>query len=76
MVQSQQTRATSRTDDGWMEVRDDRGKLWCEYHPERRLIRHYQRHKGQGVLITAEISIDALISGSPVVNLTTSALPE
>lgn len=77
MVQSQQARATDRTDgDGWVEVRDELGQLWCEYHPERRMIRRYKKHRGNSLLYTAEISIDKLIAGSPQpVTLTRSALP-
>lgn len=77
MVQSQQARATGRTDDGWIEVRDELGQLWCEYHPGRRAIRRYKKHRGNGLLYTAEISIDALIAGAVnPVTLTRSALPD
>jgi hypothetical protein len=76
MVSSQQdTCATSRTD-GFIEIRDELGRLWCEYHPERRVIRRYHKHNGTKILYTAEIPIDSLIAGRPVVNLTRSALPD
>lgn len=67
MLQSQQARVTHCTD-GWIAVRDEAGHLWCEYHPERRVIRRYQKFDRERLY--CEIPIDSLISGSPVVTIT------
>jgi hypothetical protein len=70
MVSLQQARATGRTNpDGWIEIRDQNGRLWCEYHPDRQTIRHYR--KCDGVPTYAEIPIDSLIAGEPAVTLST-----
>jgi hypothetical protein len=75
MVQSTQTRATSRINaDGWVEIRDENGRLWCEYHPGKQAIRRYEarvnRSKGVDEIHEAEIAIDDLISGNYKVTLT------
>lgn len=68
--------ATGRIDDGFIEIRDECGYLWCEYHPERKVIRRFRKHKRKGVLYTAEIPIDGLIDGSYRVDLQRTALPD
>lgn len=68
MVQSTHDRATCRTGpDGWMEIRDQYGRLWCEYHPERKVIRRSQKLYGR--LTHVEIPIDSLIAGAPIVTV-------
>jgi hypothetical protein len=77
MVQSTQARATSRTNaDGWIEIRDELGRLWCKYHPERRVIQQYRakvhRQENTEEIHEAEIAIDDLISGKYKVSLSRS----
>lgn len=56
------------TPDGWVELRDERGTLWAEYHPERKVLR--RQKKLFGALHVAEIPIDSLIDRQFKVNLT------
>jgi hypothetical protein len=52
-----------------MEIRDQNGRLWCEYHPERKVIRRSQKLFGQ--MTHVEIPIDSLIAGEPIVTILT-----
>ena len=69
---------SSKTADGFIQVTDGAGHVWCEYHPERQVIRKYRRIKGKGILITAEIHIDRLIENllSDAVSTSITTLPE
>lgn len=76
MTDSVQSKCATGRTDGFIEIRDECGYLWCEYHPERRVIRRFRKHKRKGVLYTAEIPIDGLIDGSYRVDLQRTALPD
>lgn len=47
--------------EGWIAIRDADGHLWCEYHPERQVVRNYRKFDGEELY--GEIAIDDLISG-------------
>lgn len=52
---------------GWVELRDERGTLWAEYHPTRKVLR--RQKKLFGALHVVEIPIDSLIDKTFKVNL-------
>ena len=53
---------------GWIELRDERGTLWAEYHPDIKMLR--RQKKLFGAMHKAYIPIDGLMDKQFAVHLT------